>query len=202
MTRLRMTKAVLTARRQDLSTYVRALPSLELKRRQLLAELTAERAECERLDARIEVLERDAEAVAPAADGAESLEGLMRIARIVQTRRARLGLALPVLGGVEWAMADYSLVDRPPWVDGALEIARAITEATLERRFARDRAAVLSEALARSTQRINLLQQRLVPEARRDIARIVVFLADGERTAVARAKLARRRRADRGQVSA
>ncbi len=202
MTRLRMTKSVLTARRQDLSTYVRALPSLELKRRQLLAELTAERAECERLDARIEALERDAEAVAPAADGAESLDGLMRIARIVRTQRARLGLALPVLGGVEWAMGDYSLVDRPPWVDGALEIARAIAEATLERRFARDRAAVLSDALARSTQRINLLQQRLVPEARRDIAQIVVFLADGERTAVARAKLARRRRADRGQVSA
>ncbi len=202
MTRLRMTKAVLTARRQDLSTYLRALPSLELKRRQLLAELTAERAECERLDARIEALERDAEAVAPAAEEAETLDGLMRIVRIVETRRARLGLSLPVLGGVEWSMTDYSLADRPPWVDGALEIARAIAEATLERRFARDRAAVLNEALARSTQRINLLQQRLVPEARRDIARIVVFLADGERTAVARAKLARRRRPETGQASA
>ncbi|MBC7158910.1 MAG: hypothetical protein H5U21_02535, partial [Porphyrobacter sp.] len=95
---------------------------------------------------------------------------------------------------VRWSQAAYSLADTPVWYDRALELIRALAEAALACEAAQGRVAALGEALKRAVQRVNLLEQVLIPRARRDITRIGIFLADNERTALARAKLAAARR--------
>jgi V/A-type H+-transporting ATPase subunit D len=188
MTQLRMTKAALATRRRDLAAYDRALPSLDLKRQQLLIDLTAERAAAAREDGAIAALTARAGAIRFAADMRVGLESLLAIRAVARGGEVRLGTPLPTLGAIDWA--PIALSDAyPPWVHAALDTARGLAEARLRRDVALARAARLDAALRKTIQRINLLQQVLMPQARRDIARIAAFLADGQRMAVARTKL-------------
>jgi V/A-type H+-transporting ATPase subunit D len=54
---------------------------------------------------------------------------------------------------------------------------------------------LLDEAVRTITQRVNLFDKVLIPQARDNIRRIQIFLADGERAAVVRAKIAKGKRA-------
>jgi V/A-type H+-transporting ATPase subunit D len=88
-------------------------------------------------------------------------------------------------------VADYALLSTPPWLEllverlqGALTLRAQVTvgEARVRR---------LDRALRRITQRVNLFEKVLIPTIRRNIRRIQAFLADGERAAVVRSKLAK-----------
>ena len=50
-------------------------------------------------------------------------------------------------------------------------------------------------AVRRVSQRVNLFEKVLIPNARRDIARIQIFLSDVERAAVVTSKIAKAKRA-------
>lgn len=202
MVQLRMTKTVLAERRRALESGERALVSLRLKRQQVAFELARERAERDRLRALCDTLEAAAGAISPAADCRIAIEPLVAIARVERATDVRLGIRLPRLVGVYWHERPYPLEASPPWLELALESLRQQAQAQMALAIAEERVAAMAAGLARAVQRVNLLEQRLVPEARSDIARISQFLADAERTALARAKLAMRQIAARGARAA
>jgi V/A-type H+/Na+-transporting ATPase subunit D len=59
----------------------------------------------------------------------------------------------------------------------------------------RERIARMQGAVRRVTQRVNLFEKVLIPNAKRDIARIQIFLSDVERAAVVTSKIAKGKRA-------
>jgi len=59
----------------------------------------------------------------------------------------------------------------------------------------RERIARMQGAVGRVTQRVNLFEKVLIPNAKRDIARIQIFLSDVERAAVVTSKIAKSKRA-------
>jgi V/A-type H+-transporting ATPase subunit D len=59
----------------------------------------------------------------------------------------------------------------------------------------RQRVARMQGAVRRVTQRVNLFEKVLIPNAKRDIARIQIFLSDVERAAVVTSKIAKGKRA-------
>jgi V/A-type H+-transporting ATPase subunit D len=59
---------------------------------------------------------------------------------------------------------------------------------------ARVRVSKLEYAVKRTTQRVNLFDKVLIPQAEDTIRRIQIFLADADRAAVVRAKLAKQKR--------
>ena len=59
----------------------------------------------------------------------------------------------------------------------------------------RERVGRMQGAVRRVSQRVNLFDKVLVPNARRDIARIQIFLSDVERAAVVTSKIAKAKRA-------
>jgi V/A-type H+/Na+-transporting ATPase subunit D len=64
----------------------------------------------------------------------------------------------------------------------------------VELQVAERRIAALDAALTKVTQRVNLFEKVLTPEAKENIRRILVYLGDAERAAVVGAKLAKRKR--------
>ena len=52
----------------------------------------------------------------------------------------------------------------------------------------------LNDAVRRITQRVNLFEKVLIPQAEENIQRIRIFLSDAERTAVVRSKIAKAKR--------
>lgn len=189
-----MTKGALASRRRELALLERALPSLRLKRQQLRIEGDKAREALAQATVHRQALLREAEALPVTGSDAEALAPLLMLDAVERGSERRLGVDLPVIHAVRWSQAAYSLADTPVWYDRALELIRALAEAALACEAAQGRVAALGEALKRAVQRVNLLEQVLIPRARRDIARIGIFLADNERTALARAKLAAARR--------
>ncbi|MEM6429093.1 MAG: V-type ATP synthase subunit D, partial [Deinococcota bacterium] len=55
-------------------------------------------------------------------------------------------------------------------------------------------------AVKRTTQRVNLFDKVLIPNAQETIRRIQIFLADADRAAVVRAKLAKQKHHHRASV--
>jgi V/A-type H+-transporting ATPase subunit D len=192
MARLALNKTSLKRERDQLRLCERVLPPLDMKRRQLTAELRRARAALACGQARYaEALEHAGEELPMLAFGSPQVAGLVRMERLRLGEENVVGVRLPRLEGVDFTVADYALLSTPPWLEllverlqGALTLRAQVTvgEARVRR---------LDRALRRITQRVNLFEKVLIPTIRRNIRRIQAFLADGERAAVVRSKLAK-----------
>ena len=129
------------------------------------------------------------------------LSGLVRIHRVDVAEEDVLGLRLPTLRAVEFDTADYSLLATPFWVDDLVTCLKEVATYRLRLQVYRERVARMQGAVRRITQRVNLFEKVLIPDAKRNIARIQIFLSDVERAAVVTSKIAKAKRTA-GQVSA
>jgi V/A-type H+-transporting ATPase subunit D len=187
-----LSKSSLQQQRERLRLLKRYLPSLDLKRQQL----TVEHKKAVRVRA---------EAEAGAASASRSLatllpilgaarikpSGVVRIRSIDVVEEHVLGLRLPALRNVDFEVAPYSLLSTPFWFDDLVSCLKDAATYRLRLQIYRERAARLAAGVRRVTQRVNLFDKVLIPNAHRDIARIRVFLSDLDRAAVVTSKIAK-----------
>lgn len=192
--RLALNKAELQRQLRSLSDYRQFLPSLDLKRRQLLAERARARSALDAV--------RTAEQAATARIGAEfpmlsddrvALDGLVSISEVSVGEENLLGLRLPRLDRMEAEVAPYSRLGRPHWVDPLVDRLREALCLGYEVEVASERLRRLERAVVKITQRVNLFDKVLIPRAERAVRRIRLHLSDVERAAVVRAKIAKAR---------
>jgi V/A-type H+-transporting ATPase subunit D len=81
----------------------------------------------------------------------------------------------------------------PFWVDSLIAALQQMVRLRVRVQVARQRTEVLALTLRRITQRVNLFDKVLIPQAEDNIRRIVIFLSDQERAAVVRSKIAKSR---------
>ena len=191
-----LSKSSLQQQRDKLRLFERFLPSLELKRQQLMAEYK-------------KALEALAEAERGADKASRSLAGLlpilgstpMKLSGLVSVRRVDitdehlLGLRLPMLRAVEFDEKPYSILSTPVWLDELVACIKDVATYRLRLQVYRARVSRMEGAVRRVSQRVNLFEKVLIPNARRDIARIKIFLSDIERAAVVTSKIAKAKRA-------
>jgi V/A-type H+/Na+-transporting ATPase subunit D len=192
MPKLKLSKSALHVQRTQLQLYKRLLPSLDMKRRQLTLE--NERAKTEHAQARrtVDELETNIGRELPMLAGAEmDLSGLVRLKRCVLSEENVVGVRLPVLKAIEVEIADYSMMARPAWVDRLVTRLQLAVEQRMRVDIAGRRLAILGKSLRQITQRVNLFERILIPQAKDNIRRIRIFLGDLERDAVVRSKLAK-----------
>lgn len=196
MARLTLSKASLTAQGMRLKTYERYLPALDLKRQQLIREraLAAERLAT--TAQAIAALRARVRAELPMASDLEvEVTDLVTVAGAELGEDNLMGVRLPRLDRVILHRRRYALLAKPEWVDRLAELLAAMLELRVRLGVERRRLALLDEAVRTITQRVNLFDKVLIPRTRANIKRIRIFLADGERAAVVRAKIAKAKRA-------
>jgi V/A-type H+-transporting ATPase subunit D len=194
MPKLKLSKSALQVQRTQLQLYKRLLPSLDMKRRQLTLEKERARTQLEQARRALAAHESDVGADLPMLAGADfELSGLVRLKRFVLDDENVVGLRLPALRAIEVEVAPYSLMARPAWIDRLVERLRTATEQRIRVAVAARRLEVLGKAVRQITQRVNLFERILIPEAKRNIRRIRIFLGDQERDSVVRSKLAKMR---------
>lgn len=192
MAKLRLSKAALAKERQALKLYQRLLPSLDLKRRQLTVESDRARAAHREAQAAVERRERDLGNKLPmVANPNIDLRGLVAVRKVTTGTENVVGVKVPVLEHVEYDVAEYSFIGTPAWVDELIARMQEVIELRLKVTLAKQRVAALEYAVRRVTQRVNLFDRILIPNAKRHIKKIQVFLGDLERDAVIRSKLAK-----------
>ena len=195
MARLKLNKSGLAEERTQLDLCKRTLPSLDLKRRQLSVELAkARRAQAE-ARAAVDALEtRVGEELPMLANPDIEVRGLVKMTAFELDEENVVGVRLPLLTRVECEVADYSLLARPAWVDLVVDRLKEVAEERTRLLVLAERERILELHERRTTQRVNLFEQILIPTAKRNIQRIRIFLGDAERAAVVRSKLAKAKR--------
>ena len=196
MAQLTLSKSALQDQRRKLASYKRFLPSLDLKRRQLVGERVKAVAELQEAETALAGFLSDiGERLPMLANREIDLDGLVELVSLEQDRQNVVGVWLPRLVSFEVKVKDYSRLGRPAWVDVAAARLRDCVELNLRVRFARQRVEILEKGVRQITQRVNLFDKILIPRTQKNIQRIQVYLGDSERTAVVRSKVAKRKRA-------
>jgi V/A-type H+-transporting ATPase subunit D len=124
-----------------------------------------------------------------------TLSGLVSIRRVDIGEEDVLGVRLPALRVVEFDPVDYSVLATPFWIDDLVTCLKEVATYRIRLHVYRERAARMQSAVRRITQRVNLFEKVLIPNAKRNIARIQVFLSDMGRAAVVTSKIAKGKRA-------
>ncbi len=198
---VRATKTELKAQRDGLRRYQRYLPTLQLKKQQLQAEIRLVEVRLAELVAREGELEA----------GAASWTGLfadpvdftrwLRVDRLVTDAGNVAGLTVPVLREVRFAREEPDLRTTPTWYDDALDLLEELLRVRLERRVLDEQRRLLAEELRTTNQRVNLFERVKIPECKDAIRRIRIALGDIQTLEVARGKIAKVKSLDRGTAT-
>ncbi len=189
---LALNKTALKQQRDQLAMFERFLPSLDLKRQQLIADHQRARRACEDTQREIDELQSSSNGLLALLGASEQdLSGLVRVESVEVREENLLGVRLPVLGDVRIHVSEYSMLAMPFWVDLLVELLQSMAMLRLRMQVDQERLRRLNEAVRRITQRVNLFEKVLIPQAEENIQRIRIFLSDAERTAVVRSKIAK-----------
>ena len=194
MAKLALNKSTLSHEKKRKSSYLRYLPSLELKQKQLMAERKKAQQEWQQHNKEIEALESlVAQQLPMLAVKDIDMQNLVTIHEVIVEEENLLGLQLPVLKEVTCKKAEYGYLARPHWFDEAARMLEKMVRLKLEERVLENRLQLLHKAVRTITQRVNLFSKVLIPETKQNIKRIGLFLADQERAGIVRSKLAKQK---------
>ena len=195
MAKFDLSKSGLQKQREDMRLFQRVLPSLELKRMQLSAELKRARQQLAEAAAEVKRLhKRVAEQLPMLANREIDVSGLVQVESFQIEEENLVGVKLPALVAVKCSVRPYSMLAKPHWVDILVEQLKQMVEQKTRVQVATERVRLLAQAERRITQRVNLFDKILIPTAKKNIQKIQIYLADAERAAVVRSKITKKMR--------
>ena len=190
MAKLNLSKSGLQRQREDLNLYQRVLPSLDLKRMQLMGELKRAQQQLAEAEAEVERLnQRVAEQLPMLANREIDVSGLVQVDTVEILEENLVGVKLPALAEVRCKVVDYSMLAKPHWVDMLVEQLKEMVEQKTRVQIAGERVDLLERAVRKVTQRVNLFEKILIPTAKANIKKIQIYLADAERAIVVNSKI-------------
>ena len=196
MPRLQLNKSSQARETAQLRTYERFLPSLDLKRQQLMAERAKAAKTLEALRDEVRAFARKVGQDLPMLGNDQiDLSGLVELNGYDVGTENVVGTKLPTLKGIDVTVRAYDPMAKPHWVDNVADLLRDMLEARLKVHIAKKRVALLDEALTTITQRVNLFEKVLIPNTKANIKKIRIYLNDEEMAAVVRSKIAKNKRA-------
>ena len=196
MAKLQLSKSALAREQKSLKTFQRFLPSLDLKRQQVMAERAKAEQALAATRQEIEGLKKEAGEKLPMLAIAEvDLTDLVRLTKVELGTENVVGTHLPTLEGLEVEVRPYAYLGRPQWVDRTADLLRQMLELRVRVQIEQERVALLEQAVKTVTQRVNLFDKVLVPGAQANIKRIQIYLSDMETAAVVRSKIAKKKHA-------
>ena len=191
--KIKKTRPELLKQRQQLTRFKRFLPTLVLKKQQIQSEILKVRSEARKLD------EQMAQIIAHSEEWSllfsESMPGpvtrLVKVKNIQRGIRNVAGIDLPVVSGVEYEISDFSRLATPPWLDAGLDFVKSLMELREQVKILHEQEALLQQELRKVTQRVNLFEKVMIPNAKANIKLINIALAEEQTSAVCRSKVAK-----------
>ncbi|MGN7610495.1 V-type ATP synthase subunit D [Magnetococcales bacterium HHB-1] len=195
MSRLAMNKSSLADQNKQLKVFEEYLPSLDLKRRQLIMERNHSRRDLELIKQTLQKLLDEVNSQLPMLTTPRmKLKNLVAITQVDLDEENLMGLRLPTLTKVHFSVSDYPLLATPHWMEHFTRQLRRALEIRLRIQVAQQRLMLLNQAVRVITQRVNLFEKVLIPRTQENIRRIQIYLADAQRVEVVQAKIAKRKR--------
>ncbi len=190
---IKLTKNELRAQQVRLGQLRKYLPTLQLKKAMLQAEVNLARAEIGKLRSDFEVTRSVVETYRELFTEDVGID-FTTVATVDEVRKRWeniAGVEVPTFEGVTFQAVTYSLFDTPPWVDSAVADLRKMVGAQARVQVAEEKKTALERELREVSIRVNLFEKILIPRAIGNIKKIKVFLGDQELSAVSQAKVAK-----------
>jgi V/A-type H+-transporting ATPase subunit D len=195
MPRLLFSKASLHKESAQLKRFRQYLPSLDLKRQQLIVERNKAIAQLSKTENLISDCQSIVHEQLPMlADEQINLEGLVSIKEVTISEENRVGIKVPYLQGVDIELNPYSFLTKPHWVDLVVLQLKEMMELKISLKVNQQRLEILQQAVKKVTQKVNLFDKVLIPKTQKNISNIKIYLSDMERASVIRAKITKQKR--------
>ncbi|MEJ2091995.1 MAG: V-type ATP synthase subunit D [Syntrophobacterales bacterium] len=195
MARLALNKAALAKQNRLLKTLEEVLPSLDLKRRQLGAEKAKVRQTLAQIQTKLEAIEAQIARELPMLSlELIDLTDIVKVTSVELGEENVMGTRLPKVKDVNMEVQPYAFLGTPFWVDRLVEILKTALALRIDVQVGHRRLDLLNNAERVATQRFNLFDKVLTPQAKANIKKIKVYLADAERAAVVNSKIAKHKK--------
>jgi len=191
MPKIRLTKNELKKQKETLKRLNRYLPTLELKKTQLVNEIRTVQRKIETLLAEIETHRQTVLKWVDVMAEDIDLQGFIRIAEIMTESTNIAGIDIRLFSAIRFEDSGYDLYQTPLWVDAGLAAVKE--QITLRTRITllQEQIDILQNELRITIQRINLFEKVKIPEARENIRVIQIYLGDVQTAEVVRGKIAK-----------
>ena len=202
MAKIKLTKNELKKQREALKRYIRYLPTLELKKKQLVAEIKNIENRVKILEEEIARIEHDLEAWVAVFAEEFHIENLLKIKKIIVGEGNIAGIEIPLFEKVKFEENEYDYMAYPLWVDKALDMLKQLIELKARIQVALEQQDILREELRVTVQRINLFDKVLIPQTKENIRIIRIYLGDLQTAEVVRGKIAKSKIARKKEIKA
>jgi V/A-type H+-transporting ATPase subunit D len=193
MAKVKLTKNELKKQKDALKMFQRYLPTLMLKKQQLQAEIRSVELRVKEL--RVEKARIDETFktwIAVFGEKGVFTPGLLKITKLVAREGNIAGVPIPIFEGAEFAVEPYDILQKPLWLDTAVENMKKVLLIDMEAQTMEEQQRRLEKELRTTTQRVNLFEKIKIPESKRNIKKIQVYLGDEQTAAVVRGKISKR----------
>ena len=193
MAEIKLTKNELRIQQTRLNQLEKYLPTLQLKKAMLQAEVQETRLQTEHQEEIRAKTRKSIEAFSELLSTKSSVEPLdaVKVKHVSKRYENIAGVEVPYFEGIEFEDFSYSLFETAPWLDAAIIYLRKLASLREHIKVLHEQKAALEKELREVSIRVNLFEKILIPRAVSNIRTIKVFLGDQELAAVSRAKVAK-----------
>ena len=191
MAKIRLTKNELKKQKDDLKRFTRYLPTLELKKKQLLQEIRRIQHEIDRIQGEIERVERETSRWVDVFADEIGFQKWLQIKDIRINSGNVAGIEIPFFGDLIFEDVDVDYFNTPFWIDRGIDICREQIKRKAELETTEEQERIIREELRITIQRIKLFEEVKIPGAKENIRIIRIFLGDQQTAEVVRGKIAK-----------
>ena len=193
MAKLKLTKNEQKKQKDSLKRFQRYLPTLMLKKQQLQAEIrTIELKVTELRQEKEKSLAKIKKWVAVFGEAGVFTQDILQIKKMLISEGNVAGVAIPVFEDAEFVIAAYDLLEKPLWLDAAVDFMKSELLLDLQMQCMEEQQRRLRKELQTTSQRVNLFEKIKIPEAKATIKKIGIYLGDQQTAAVVRGKISKR----------
>ncbi len=203
MAKIKLTKNELKSQKDGLKRFTRYLPTLELKKKQLLVEIQNIQKEVERLQAEYEAVEKQvAQWVDVYADDSVDPSDYIEVKELRTGTGNIAGIDIPVFKDLTFDDVEVDYFNTPLWIDAGIKVAKEQAHRQAEWETFQKQQKLIEDELRTTIQRIKLFEEVKIPEAKENIRVIQIFLGDQMTAEVVRGKIAKKKIERKKQMEA
>jgi V/A-type H+/Na+-transporting ATPase subunit D len=194
MAKIKLTKNELKFQKDGLKRFTRYLPTLELKKKQLLVEIQNIQKEVERLKEEYESVEKQvAQWVDVYADETVDTSEYIEVKDLITGTGNIAGIDIPLFKDLTFEDIEYDYFETPLWIDAGIKVAKEQARRQAEWETYQKQQKLIQDELRTTIQRIKLFEEVKIPEAKENIRVIQIFLGDQMTAEVVRGKIAKKK---------
>ena len=191
MAKIRFTKNELKRQKDNLKRFTRYLPTLELKKMQLLQEIRRIQGEIDRLQTEFKRVEGEVNQWVDVFAEDVDLENYIKLTELQSGHGNIAGIDIPIFENLIFEEIELDYFNTPLWIDKGIEVCKEQIKRRIESAFFEKQLEIIREELRITIQRIKLFEEVKIPEARENIRVIQIFLGDQQTAEVVRGKIAK-----------